>query len=92
MYIENPSYTVFPFFNYKLFYIYLLTNPNINQIGIYQITRKQMSFELGFSIEVINTLMNRFENNLNLIKYDENTREICIKNWGKYNLNNGGNL
>ncbi|WP_300279050.1 hypothetical protein [Peptacetobacter sp.] len=74
----------------KLFYLYLLTNPSTKQIGIYQITRKQMSFELGFSIEVINTLMNRFENNLNLIKYDENTREICIKNWGKYNLNNGG--
>lgn len=74
----------------KLFYLYLLTNPSTKQIGIYQITRKQMSFELGFSIEVINTLINRFENNLNLIKYDENTREICIKNWGKYNLNNGG--
>lgn len=74
----------------KLFYIYLLTNSNTKQIGVYQITRKQMAFELGFSIETVNTLIDRFEEKLKLIKYDEKTREVCIINWGKYNLNNSG--
>ena len=35
----------------KFFFIYLLTNPATTQIGIYQITKKQMSFELGYSID-----------------------------------------
>lgn len=74
----------------KLFFIYLLTNPNTTQIGIYKITKKQIAFELGFSIESVNVLMDRFINNYGLIKYNSDTREICLKNWGKYNLNKLG--
>ena len=46
----------------KLFYLYLITNPKTTQIGIYQITKKQMSFELGYSIESINALVDRYQN------------------------------
>ena len=67
----------------KLFFIYLLTNPNTTQIGVYKITKKQIAFELGFSIESVNVLMDRFINNYGLIKYNNDTREICLKNWGK---------
>ena len=74
----------------KLFFIYLLTNPNTTQIGVYKITKKQIAFELGFSIESVNVLMDRFINNYGLIKYNSDTREICLKNWGKYNLNKLG--
>ena len=74
----------------KLFFIYLLTNPNTTQIGVYKITKKQIEFELGFSIESVNVLMDRFINNYGLIKYNSDTREICLKNWGKYNLNKLG--
>ena len=74
----------------KFFFIYLLTNPATTQIGIYQITKKQMSFELGYSIESINSLMDRFENHHKLIKYNPYTREIALKNWGKYNLDRSG--
>ena len=74
----------------KFFFIYLLTNPATTQIGIYQITKKQMSFELGYSIESINSLMDRFENHHKLIKYNTYTREIALKNWGKYNLDRSG--
>ena len=74
----------------KLFFIYLLTNPNTTQIGVYKITKKQIDFELGFSIESVNALMDRFINNYGLIKYNNDTREICLKNWGKYNLNKLG--
>jgi DnaD/phage-associated family protein len=74
----------------KYFYIYLLTNPNTTQIGIYQITKKQMAFELGYSIESINSLVDRFENAHKVIKYNLQTREMALLNWGKYNLVKGG--
>lgn len=74
----------------KYFYLYLLTNPSTTQIGVYQITKKQMSFDLGYSIESISSLMERFVNFHKLIKYNEKTRELAIINWGKYNLNKAG--
>lgn len=74
----------------KYFYLYLLTNPNTNMIGIYKITKKQISFDIGYSIESVNSLMDRFIKHHKLILYNEKTREICIRNYGKYNLNKGG--
>jgi DnaD/phage-associated family protein len=74
----------------KYFYLYLLTNPNTTQIGVYQITKKQMAFDLGYSTESINSLLDRFINNHGVIKYNESTRELAIINWGKYNLHKAG--
>ncbi|MED1536191.1 DnaD domain-containing protein [Bacillus pseudomycoides] len=74
----------------KLFNLYLLTNPCTTQIGVYQITKKQMAFDLGYSMESINALLDRFENHHKLVKYNPETRELAIINWGKYNLNRGG--
>ncbi|HZH59039.1 MAG TPA: DnaD domain protein [Metabacillus sp.] len=74
----------------KLFYVYLLSNSNTTQIGIYRITTKEIAFELGSSIERVDTLMERFINHYQLIRYNSETRELAIKNWGKYNLQKGG--
>ncbi|WP_106494928.1 hypothetical protein [Lentibacillus sp. Marseille-P4043] len=74
----------------KLFFLYLLTNSNTTQIGIYQITKKQMAFDIGYSIESINSLLDRFINYHGLVIYNTETREIAIKNWGRYNFNRGG--
>ncbi|MFJ7728521.1 DnaD domain-containing protein [Neobacillus sp. NPDC097160] len=74
----------------KYFYLYLLTNPNTTQIGIYQITKKQMAYDLGYSIESVHSLMDRFLNHHKLIRYNPETRELAIKNWGKDNLDKGG--
>ncbi|TCJ05067.1 DnaD domain-containing protein [Cytobacillus praedii] len=74
----------------KFFFLYLLTNKNTTQIGIYQITKKQMAFDMGYSIESINSLLERFINHHKIITYNSETREIAIKNWGKYNFNRGG--
>ncbi|MEC2220398.1 conserved phage C-terminal domain-containing protein [Bacillus subtilis] len=74
----------------KYFYLYLLTNPNTTQIGIYSITKKQMAFDIGYSIESVNSLMERFQNHHRLIVYNSDTREIAIIKWGKYNLNKAG--
>lgn len=74
----------------KYFYIYLLTNTHTNYSGIYAITKKVMAFDMGYSIETINSLMERFINFHKLIKYNNETRELAIKNWGKFNMNNDG--
>ncbi|MBO1511192.1 DnaD domain protein [Metabacillus sp. BG109] len=74
----------------KYFYLYLLTNPNTTQIGIYKITKKQMAFDLGYSLESVHSLMERFTRHHKLIRYNPETRELAIKNWGKYNLHKGG--
>ncbi|MEK5265588.1 conserved phage C-terminal domain-containing protein [Bacillus sp. FSL R7-0166] len=74
----------------RYFFLYLITNPNTTQIGIYTITKKQIAFDIGYSIESVNSLMDRFENHHKLILYNNNTREMAIKNWPKYNLNKGG--
>ncbi|MGM7724353.1 DnaD domain-containing protein [Metabacillus sp. Hm71] len=74
----------------KYFYLYLLTNPHTTQTGIYRITKKQMAFDLGYSIESVHSLMERFTRHLKLIRYNPETRELAIKNWGKDNLHKGG--
>lgn len=74
----------------KYFFLYLLTNPNTAQVGIYQITKKQMAFDMGYSMETINSLLDRFLNHHKLVRYNAETREIAIKNWGRYNLRRGG--
>jgi DnaD/phage-associated family protein len=74
----------------KYFYLYLLTNPSTTQIGVYKITKKQMAFDLGYSIESINSLLERFINVHKVIKYNEKTRELAVIHWGKYNLNKAG--
>ncbi len=74
----------------KLLFLYLLTNQSTTQIGIYKITKKQIAFETGYSLESVKCIMERFEKKHKTIKYNENTREIAIKNWGKYNGNRLG--
>ncbi|MDR7002170.1 DnaD domain protein [Neobacillus niacini] len=74
----------------KYFYLYLLTNPHTTQIGIYKITKKVMAFDLGYSMESVHSLMDRFINHHKLIRYNPETRELAIKNWGKDNLDKGG--
>lgn len=74
----------------RLLFLYLLTNQNSTQIGVYCITIKQIAFEIGYSIEDIKELMDRFENEYKLIKYNTKTRELAIKHWGRYNFIKGG--
>ncbi|GAB0167486.1 DnaD domain protein [Lysinibacillus sp. CTST325] len=74
----------------KYFFLYLLTNESTTQIGIYQITKKQIAFDMGYSMESAGALLQRFRDHHKIIKYNDETREIAIKNWGKYNLNRGG--
>ena len=69
----------------KLFYIYLLTNERTKQCGVYEITKKQISFDLGYSIDKVSILLTYFINK-GKIKYNEATKELAIGNWLKYNF------
>lgn len=72
----------------KYFWLYLLTNPYTKQLGIYKITKKQMSFQLGYDIETVTKLVERFEDNYGLIRYMDN--EIAIKNFLRHSILKGG--
>ena len=74
----------------RLYWIYILSNTNVTQIGVYTLTKSQMCFELGFSMDTLNNIMDKFINKYDLIVYNESTYEICIKRWGRYNLNKLG--
>ncbi|MDM5326913.1 hypothetical protein [Neobacillus sp. CF12] len=74
----------------KYFYLYLLTNPCTTQTGIYKITNKRMAFDMGYTIESVILLIERFISHHKLIRYNPETRELAMKYWGKYNLERGG--
>lgn len=74
----------------KLFMLYLITNPHTTQLGIYTLNKKLMSFELGYTIDVISVLLDRFENKYNIIRYSQETSEIAIKNYLRHSIIKGG--
>lgn len=71
----------------KYFMLYVLTNPYTNIIGCYEISIKQMSNDLGYTKDVVESLINRFKTHHKTIDYDLETKELYIKNWYKYNWN-----
>lgn len=68
----------------KLFYLYILTNERTKQCGVYEITKRQISFDLGYSIDTVSKLLDYFIKK-GKIKYNESTNELAIGNWLKYN-------
>lgn len=69
----------------RYFYIYLLTNPHTNLCGCYEISMKQMADETGYSKETIQKLLGRMSKIHKTAFYDEQTREVLVINWHKYN-------
>lgn len=69
----------------RYFMLYLLTNTHTNMAGCYEVSKRTISNETGYTIEIVEKLLDRFENVLNLIKYSKETKEILVKNWYKYN-------
>lgn len=74
----------------KYFMLYLLTNPHTTQLGIYKLNVKYAAFETGYSVETINSLLDRFENHLGIIFYSRETGEVAIKNYLIYSIIKGG--
>lgn len=74
----------------KYFMLYLLTNPFTRQLGIYEISVKQAAFQMGYSIDAFNVLLDRFENKYHIILYSKETGEIAIKNFLRHSIMKGG--
>ena len=68
----------------KLFYIYLLTNARTTQCGIYEITKRTISNETGYTLERVCELIEYFES-IAKIFYNEKNKEMFVANWLKYN-------
>lgn len=69
----------------KFFYLYLLTNPQTNICGCYEVSYSQMSYQTGYNKDTINRLLERFEKEHNIIRYSKDTKEVLILHWYKYN-------
>ena len=74
----------------KYFMLYLLTNQYTTQLGIYYFPLKKVALDMGYSIESIHGLLDRFENKHHLIKYNKDTSEIAIKNYLRHSVVKGG--
>jgi|GEM_PF-5308853 len=74
----------------RYFMLYLLTNPRTTQLGIYELSLSKASNELGYSIDVIKVLLDRFETKYDLIKYNKATGEVAIKNFLRHSIIKGG--
>lgn len=69
----------------KYFYLYLLTNPHTNLCGCYEISFKQAALETGYDVTAIRSLIRRFEQVHKVLRFSEDTREVLILNWHKFN-------
>ena len=69
----------------KYFYLYLMTNSKTRQCGCYEISKRVIMFETGYNQETVEKLMDRFIE-YGKIEYDNETNEILLVNWLKYNI------
>lgn len=71
----------------KYFYLYLMTNSKTSQCGIYEIPKQVMILETGYNLDTINKLLGKFVE-YGKIQYSEETDEIILINWLKFNAIN----
>ena len=74
----------------KYFMLYLLTNPFTTQLGIYEISIKQTAFQLGYSVDSVMALLERFDHKYGLIIFSKSTNEVSIKNFLRHSIVKGG--
>lgn len=74
----------------KYFFLYLLTNPRSSMLGVYKLVPKLAAFEMGYSVDAVNTLIERFETKHQVIRYNRETCEVAIKNYLKHSIVKGG--
>nr|WP_186429911.1 DnaD domain protein [Clostridium sp. BSD9I1] len=74
----------------KFFYVYLLQCTNSKQCGIFELPKRTIEYETGYNRETVSKLLQRFIS-YGKIEYCEETKEIMILNWIKYNFINSQN-
>jgi len=74
----------------KYFSLYLMTNGKTTQVGIYSLPKKVISFETGYTSDVIQVLIDRFSKQYGKIIYSEATQEITVLHSLQYTILKGG--
>jgi len=74
----------------KYFFLYLLTNPRSSMLGVYKLVPKVAAFEMGYSVDAVLALIERFETKHNIIRFNRDTCEVAIKNYLKHSIVKGG--
>lgn len=69
----------------KYMYLYLLTNPYTNIIGCYEISVKQISRQTGYNEEAVSRILYRLQNTHDVIRYCDESKELLVIRWSKYN-------
>ena len=71
----------------KFFYLYLITNPNVNQIGLYEFSIRRACFETGYNSDTVYKLLDTFQE-MGKIKRSKKTREILVIKFYWHNKSN----
>lgn len=74
----------------KYFYLYLTTNPRSSQLGIFTLPKKTIAFQTGYSLEVVEVLLDRFQDHYQLIRYKQDSQEIALLDSLKSSIIKGG--
>ena len=74
----------------KYFYLYLMTNAKTTQSGIYEISKRTIESDTGYNRETVEKLISRFCEYKKIL-YCDDTKELMVINWIKYNVPNNIN-
>lgn len=72
----------------KYLYLFLLTNPMTNLCGCYEIGKKQIANMTGIDVKKVSKLLKKLQDDQKVIAYSEETSELLLPNWHKYNWTN----
>lgn len=73
----------------KLCFLYVLTNSQTTQIGIYPLNVRKAAFEMGMAAPKVEECFRVLQEE-GIIRLSEETGEMAIRHWGRYNFTRGG--
>lgn len=73
----------------KLLFLYFLTNPITNLIGVYEISLKRIGFDTGLDKEMVQKILNRFTKDKKIYYFES---YIIIRNFIKHQINSSKDI
>lgn len=55
----------------KLVFLHLLTNPQCNIAGVYELRSKRLAYETGYDTEIVENILKRFERDRKVIRHND---------------------
>jgi hypothetical protein len=74
----------------KLFALYLMTCPRSTQLGIYSLPKRVIAFDMSLDDAQVGQLLDRFQDDYQVIAYSDQTQEVAILDFLTYSLVKGG--